>query len=108
MPLLAGDYSTWLPVLVTALVISIAARIVLIAYDRHWLRETIHIILAVIDAALVAKLIAIFPFDFSVIPNPTAADIMPVAVTVVLVIIAVGLGIGALVRLMKLLVGVAQ
>lgn len=57
---------------------------------------------------MVAKLIAIFPFDFSIIPNPTAADIMPVAVTIVLVVIAVGLGIGALLRLIKFLVGATQ
>jgi magnesium-transporting ATPase (P-type) len=108
LPLLTGAYFTWLPVLVTALAISIAANIVLIIYDRYWLRETIHIILASIGAAVVAELIAIFPFNFSVIPDPTAADIMPVAVTIGLVIIAVGLGIGALVRLIKLLVGIAQ
>lgn len=108
LPLLTGAYFTWLPVLVTALAISIAANIVLIIYDRYWLRETIHIILASIGAAVVAKLIAIFPFNFSVIPDPTAADIMPVVVTIVLIIVAVGLGIGALVRLIRLLVGVAQ
>jgi uncharacterized membrane protein len=107
-PLLTGAYFTWLPTLVTALAISIAAHIVLIAYDRYWLREIVHIVLGAIGAGVVAKLIAIFPFNFTVIPNPTAADIMPVAVTIVLVIIAVGLGIGALVRLIKLLVGVAQ
>jgi uncharacterized membrane protein len=108
LPLLTSAYFTWLPVLVTALAISIAAHTVLIVYDRYWLREVTRIILAAIGAAVVAKLIAIFPFDFSVIPNPTAADIMPLAVTIVLVIIAVGLGVGALVRLIKLLVGVAQ
>jgi uncharacterized membrane protein len=107
-PLLTGAYFTWLPVLVTALVISIVANIVLIIYDRYWLREITQIVLGAIGAGVVARLIAIFPFDFSVIPNPAAADIMPVAVTIVLVIIAVGLGIGALVRLVKLLVGVAQ
>lgn len=107
-PLLTSAYFTWLPVLVTALVISIAAHIVLIVYDRYWLREIVQIILGAIGAGVVARLIAVFPFDFSVIPNPTAADAMPVAVTIVLVIIAVGLGIGALVRLIKLLVGVAQ
>jgi uncharacterized membrane protein len=106
--LLTSDYFTWLPVLVAALVISIAAHILLIVYDRYWLREVTHVILGAIGTAVVAKLIAIFPFNFSVIPNPTAADIMPVTVTIVLVIIAVGLGIGALVRLIKLLVGVAQ
>jgi hypothetical protein len=42
------------------------------------------------------------------IPNPATADIMPVAVTIGLVIIAVGLGVGALVRLIKLLVGVTE
>lgn len=108
LPLLTGDYFTWLPVLVTALAISIAANIVLIVYDRYWLREVTRIILAAIGAGVVAKLVAIFPFNFSVIPNPTTADIMPVAVTIVLVMIAVGLGIDALVRLIKLLVGVAQ
>lgn len=41
LPLLTSDHFTWLPVLVTALVISIAAHIVLIVYDRYWLRETI-------------------------------------------------------------------
>ena len=108
LPLLTGDYFTWLPVLVTALAISIAAYVLLIIYDRYWLREITQIILAAIGAAVVARLIAIFPFDFSVIPNPTAADIMPVAVTIVLVIIAVGLGIGALVRLIRFLVGATR
>lgn len=108
LPLLTSDYFTWLPILVTALAISIAAHIVLIVYDRYWLREVTHVVLGAIGATVVAKLIAIFPFDFSVIPNPAAADTVPVAVTIVLVIIAVGLGIGALVRLIKLLVGVAQ
>jgi uncharacterized membrane protein len=108
LPLLTSDYFTWLPVLVTALAISIATHIVLIAYDRYWLRETIQIILAAIGAAVVAKLVVIFPFNFSVIPNLATADIMPVAVTIGLVIIAVGLGVGALVRLIKLLVGVTE
>jgi uncharacterized membrane protein len=108
LPLLTSDYFAWLPVLVTALAISIVAHIILIIYDRYWLREVTHIILNAIGAAVVARLIAIFPFNFSVIPNPAAADIVPVAVTIVLVIIAVGLGIGALVRLIKLLVGVTQ
>ncbi|MDH4299686.1 MAG: hypothetical protein OEV54_03495, partial [Dehalococcoidia bacterium] len=94
--------------LATALAISIVAHIILIIYDRYWLREVSYVVLNAIGAAVVARLIAIFPFDFSVIPNLTAADIMPVAVTIVLVIIAVGLGVGALVRLIKLLVGVTQ
>jgi uncharacterized protein YacL len=80
----------------------------LIVYDRYWLREITRIILGAIGAAVVARLIAIFPFNFSVIPNPATADIVPVVVTIVLVVIAVGLGIGALVRLIRLWVSVGQ
>ena len=40
--------------------------------------------------------------------HATAVDIVPVAVTIVLIIIAVGLGVGALVRFIKLIVGVAK
>jgi len=108
LSLLTGDYFVWLPILVTALVISIAANIILITYDRFWFREIIQIILTVIGVVVVTNLVSIFPFDFSVIPNTTAADIMPVAVTIVLIVIAVGLGVGALVRFIKLIVSVAK
>lgn len=105
LPLLTGDYFTFLPVLVTAFVITIAAYILLIVYDRYWLREITRIALAAIGVAVVANLIAVFPFDFSVIPNPTVADVMPAAITVILIVIAVVLAVTALVRLVKLMVG---
>jgi len=108
LPLLTGDYLTWLPLLIAALVISIAAYIVLIAYDRYWLREIVEITLMVIGIVVVANLVAIFPFDFSVIPNATVADVMPVLVTVALIITAVGLGVGVLVRFVKFMVTMAQ
>ena len=103
LSLLTGDYFVWLPILITALVISVAANIILITYDRYWFREIIQIILSIIGVVVVANLLSIFPFDFSKIPNATAADIVPVAVTIVLIIIAVGLGVGALVRFIKLI-----
>ena len=108
LSMLTGDYFIWLPILVTALVISVAANILLIIYDRYWFREIIQIILTVIGVVVVANLVSIFPFDFSVIPNATAVDIVPVVVTIVLIIIAVGLGVGALVRFIKLIVSVAK
>jgi len=108
LSLLTGDYFTWLPILITALVISITANIIMIIYDRYWLRETIQIILTAIGVVVVANLVSIFPFDFSVIPNATAVDIVPAVVTIVLIMIAVGLGVGALVRFIKLMVSVAK
>ncbi|MFC1913237.1 DUF4870 domain-containing protein [Chloroflexota bacterium] len=108
LSLLTGDYFTWFPILVTALVMSVAANILLIIYDRYWLRESIQIILTVIGVVVVANLVSIFPFDFSAIPNNTAVDIVPVVVTIVLILIAVGLGVGALVRFIKLIINLAK
>ncbi|MFC1938374.1 DUF4870 domain-containing protein [Chloroflexota bacterium] len=108
LSMLTNDYFVWLYILVTALVISIAANIIMIIYDRFWFREIIQIILTVIGVVVVANLVSIFPFDFSVIPSATAVDIVPVVVTIVLIIIAVGLGVGALVRFIKLIVSVAK
>lgn len=108
LSMLTSDYFSWLPILVTALVISVAGNILLIIYDRYWFREILQIILTVIGVVVVVNLISIFPFDFSVIPNATAVDIVPVAVTIVLIVIAVGLGVGALVQFIKLIVSVAN
>ncbi len=108
LSMLTSDYFDWLPMLVTALVISAAANILLVTYDRYWLREIIQIILTVIGVVVVANLVSIFPFDFSVIPGAAAAAIVPAAVTIGLIIIAVGLGVGALVRFIKLIVGAAS
>jgi uncharacterized membrane protein len=108
LPILTDDYFTWRPVLVAALVVSIAAHIALIIHDRYWLRETVQIVLAAIGVAVVANLLAIFPFDFTVIPDPTLADIMPAMVTIGLVVVAFVLGISALVRFIKVLVGVPE
>lgn len=108
LSMLTNDYFVWLYVLVTALVISIAANIILIIYDRYWFREIIQIILGVVGVIVVANLVSIFPFDFSVIPNTTAVDLLPVVVTIVLIIVAVGLGVGALVRFIKLIVNLVK
>jgi len=108
LSILTSDYFIWLPILVTALVISVAANIIMIIYDRYWFREIIQITLAVIGVVVVANLISIFPFDFSVIPNAAAVDIVPVAVTIFLIVVAVGLGVGALVRFIRLIVSVAK
>jgi uncharacterized membrane protein len=108
LSLLNGNYFIWLPLLITALVISIAANIILIIYDRYWFREIIQVILTVIGVVVVANLVSIFPFDFSVIPNVTLADIMPLAVTILLIMVAVGMGVGALVRFIKLITGAGR
>jgi uncharacterized membrane protein len=104
LPMLTNGYFAWLPILITALLLSIAAYIVLIIYDKYWLRETIQIVLNIIGVAVVVNLLHIFPFNFNVIPNNTAVYVAPIAVTIVLILIAVGLGVAALVHFIKLIV----
>ncbi|MFC2062907.1 DUF4870 domain-containing protein [Chloroflexota bacterium] len=108
LPMLTGDYFIWLPILISALVISIAANIFLIIYDKFWLREIIQIILSVIGVVVVANLVSIFPFDFGVISNTTAVDVVPIVVTIFLVVMAVGFAVGALVRFIKLIYSIAK
>jgi hypothetical protein len=108
LPLLTNAYFAWLPVLITALLLSIAAYIVLIIYDKYWLRETVQIILNIIGVAVVVNLLQIFPFNFNVIPNNTAVYFAPIIVTIVLILIAVGLGIAALVHFIKLMVNLSR
>jgi uncharacterized membrane protein len=108
MPMLTHEYFAWLPILVTALAISIAANIILIINDQYFLRGLIKIILNVIGIVVVANLIAIFPFNFSVIPNPVAVEIVPMGVTIFLILIAVGLGIGAIVEFIKIIVNTVK
>ncbi|MBC8274553.1 MAG: DUF4870 domain-containing protein [Chloroflexi bacterium] len=108
LPLLTNDYFAWLPILITALLLSIAAYIILIIYDKYWLRETIQIILNIIGVAVIVNLLFIFPFNFNVIPNNTAVYVVPIVVTIVLILIAVGLGVAALVHFIKLIVNSAR
>jgi uncharacterized membrane protein len=108
LPLLTNAYFAWLPVLITALLLSIAAYIVLIIYDKYWLRKTIQIILNIIGVAVVVSLLQIFPFNFNVIPNNTAVYVTPIIVTIALILIAVGLGVAALVHFIKLIVNLSR
>lgn len=107
-PLLTDDYFTWLPILITTLVLSVAGHIFLVIHDRYWLRQTILIILNVIGIAIITTLISIFPFNFDVVPSSTWADVIPIIVTIVLVCVAVGLGIGTLVMLIKFVVNLVK
>ncbi len=106
--MLTNGYFAWLPILVTALLLSIAAYIILIIYDKYWLRQTVRIILNIVGVVVVVNLLTIFPFNFSVIPNNTAVYVVPIVVTIVLIIIAVGLGVAALVHFIKLMVNLAR
>ncbi len=102
LSMLTDDYFTWLPIPITASILVIVANIVMIIYDRYWFRQTAWIGFCLIGIAVTVSLVSIFPFDFSVIPNATAVDVVPIWVRVFFIFMAVFYGTTALVLSIKL------
>ena len=107
-PFFTQDINLWLPILTATLILTIIGHVTLIIFDRYALREIIKIVLGALGLATVATLLAVFPFDFSVIPNAAAADATDIGVRILLILISVGMGVGIIVRLIKLIVHVAR
>ena len=107
-PFFTSEINLWLPILTTTLVISIVGNIVLIIFDRRLLRELIHIVIDAFSLATVITLLAVFPFDFSMIPGPAVVSGVHIGVTVILICISVGIGIGIVVRVIKFLVNLVR
>jgi len=105
--LVTKDFNLWLPVVNAALIMAIIGHAVLIAFDRYILRQSIHIILDIFTLMAVVSLLVIFPFNFSVLPGNTEF-LIATGLTVALVLIAIGSGIGIIVRLITLVVRLAQ
>ncbi len=103
-PFFTEDINLWLPILTTALSLAIIGHIILIIFDRYTLREIVLIILNAFGLATVLTLLSVYPFDFSVIPNTTAADATYTGVRILLILISIGMGIGILVRSIKLII----
>ena len=103
-PILTGAYFEWLPILVTTLLVTIAGHIILISYDRYWLRQIIHIIINIFSVVAVVSLLVIFPFNFAAGGNMSLATTLSIITTIVLIAIALGVGIATLVVLIKLIV----
>ena len=102
LSMLTDEYFIWLPIAITASVIAIVAHIVFIIYDNHRFRLTTEIILYILGVTVAVSLVSIFPFDFNVIPNATAVDVVPIVVRVFFILLAVFYGIVALVQSIKL------
>jgi hypothetical protein len=102
LPMLIDSYFTWLPIAITASIIAIVAFTVMIFYDNYRFRMTAELTIFIIGIAVAVSLVSIFPFDFSVIPNATAVDVVPTVVRVFFILLAVFYGVTALVMFVKL------
>ncbi len=103
-PLFTEDINLWLPILTTTLILTIIGHIILIIFDRYTLREIVFIILNAFGLATVLTLLSVYPFDFSIIPNATAADAVYSGVIILLILISIGISISMLVRFIKLII----
>ena len=101
LSMLTSDYFIWLPIPIIASILAITAHIIFIVYDNYRFRMTAEIILYIIGIAVTVSLVSIFPFDFSVIPNATAVDVVPIVVTVFFILLAVFYGITAIIMFVK-------
>jgi len=88
--------------MITASIIVIVASIAMIIYDNYRFRRIAEISFNIIGIAVAVSLVSIFPFDFSVIPNATAVDVVPIAVTWFFILLAVFYAVTALFIFMKL------
>jgi uncharacterized membrane protein len=107
-PFFTEDVNLWLPILTTTLIMTIIGHIILIILDRYILREVIHIVINAFALWTVTTLLSVFPFDFSVIPDPAAADATYLGVRIFLIFISVGIGIAILVSVIRLIVNVVR
>ena len=102
LSMLTDDYFLWLPIMITASIIVIIASIAMIIYDNYRFRKTAEISFNILGIVVAVSLVSIFPFDFSVIPKDTAADVVPICVTVFFILLAVFYAVTALVMFIKL------
>jgi hypothetical protein len=103
LSMLTDDYFIWLPFPIAASIAAIVAYTIMIFYDKYRFRMAAQIIVTVFGIAVAVSLVSIFPFDFSVIPNATAVDVVPIVVTVFFILLAVVYGVTALVLSVKLI-----
>jgi len=102
LSMLTDDYFTWLPIPIAASIIVIVASIAMIIYNEYRFRTITQIMFNILGIAVAVSLVSIFPFDFSVIPNATAVDVVPKVVRVFFILLAVFYAVTSLVMLVKL------
>lgn len=97
VPFLTADTASVLPLFNLSLAATVVANLVYLAYDPRWLTAAGGVVTATIGLAVLARLLRVFPFDFSA-PGPWA-----LVVRIVLVLAIVGAVIGLLVEFGRLL-----
>jgi hypothetical protein len=108
LSMLTDDYFIWLPIAITASILAIVAYSIMLFYRNDRFRMTAEIIVITAGVVVATSLASIFPFDFSVIPNATAVNVVPIVVRLFFVLLAVFYGVTVLIKVKKLRSYLAQ
>jgi uncharacterized membrane protein len=106
--LVTSDFSLWLPIISVTLILAIIGNILMIIFDKYWLRQLIEIVLSLFTVASLISLLSIFPFDFSELPNTTIAYWSWLGLKILLILLSVVITIGLIVRFIKFMVNLAE
>ncbi len=108
IPFITSGFYIWLPVFNAAVIVAIIGNIILIINDSFYFDNIVNIVMHIFGIASVATLLALFPFDFSMLPNANLNQVIFPALRIVLIFIIVGLSIGVLVRFIRVIVKTAR
>lgn len=103
LSMLTDDYFTWLPFPIAASILVVVVTAVMIIVNRYWFRQAAWVFFSILGITVAGSLVVIFPFDFSVIPNPTAVEVVPIVVRVLFILLVTFYVVNALVMSIKLL-----
>jgi hypothetical protein len=101
LSMLTDGYFTWLPFPITASILVVVVTAIMIIVNRYWFRQATWILFCILGIMVTSSLLVIFPFDFSVLPNARAVEVVPTAVRVFFILLAVFYGVTALVMLVQ-------
>lgn len=102
LSMLTDEYFIWLPIMITGSIIVMVTSIVMIIYHNYRFRKSAEIGFSIIGIVITVSLVSIYPFDFSVLPNTTAVDVVPIVVTVFFILLPIFYAVGALVMYVRL------
>ena len=79
--------------MITASILVIVASIAMIIHNECRFGRILQISFSIIGIIVSVSLVSIFPFDFSILPNTTAVDVVPIVVTVFFILLPVFYGV---------------
>jgi hypothetical protein len=103
LSMLTDGYFTWLPFPITASILVVVVTAVMIIINRTWFRQAAWILFCILGITVTGSLLVIFPFDFSVLPNATAVDVVPTAVRIFFILLAIFYAVTALIMFVGLM-----